>query len=82
MSKQMDQATIDLVFKVDDIPKKSFEKILKRDSFTKDQVTKACDLIEKMLMWNPHERITADKALKHPFFKWERAVINSKIRLY
>ncbi len=70
MSKQMDQATIDLVFKVDDIPKKSFEKILKRDSFTKDQVTKACDLIEKMLMWNPLKRSTADELLAHAFLDW------------
>lgn len=27
------------------------------------------DIIEKMLIYNPEERITAKQCLKHPFFK-------------
>lgn len=27
------------------------------------------DLISKMLLWDPTKRITADEAIKHPFFE-------------
>lgn len=27
-----------------------------------------CDLIKSMLTFNPHQRITAAKALEHPYF--------------
>ena len=31
----------------------------------------ALDLLDKMLRFDPHERITADEASKHPFFSIE-----------
>ena len=28
-----------------------------------------CDLVEKMMRWDPAERLTAEEALAHKFFK-------------
>lgn len=41
--------------------------------------SKALDLLSKMLVFNPKNRITVDEALKHPFFKkfYNEEVINS-----
>ena len=44
-------------------PKIPFNKIYK------DANPLALDLLEKMLVFNPHERITVDEALAHPYFK-------------
>lgn len=45
------------------LPKIPFNKIYK------DANPLALDLLDKMLMFNPHERITVDEALAHPYFK-------------
>jgi len=68
MSEDMPPETIDLIHKVDEIPKKDFSKIIPSE-YPKDQVRKAVDLLEKMLKWNPNKRLTAAEALRHPFFK-------------
>ena len=66
----MDQQTIDLVFKIDDMPKKQFSKLFgKFEEYEKTEIDKAAKLVDQMLKWNPKERITAEKALKDPFFK-------------
>jgi serine/threonine protein kinase len=44
-------------------PKIPFNKIYK------DANPLALDLLDKMLIFNPHERITVDEALAHPYFK-------------
>lgn len=70
MSRQIDQAKIDLVHKVDDMPKKNFIDILpKPDPYTTQDLVNAADLLTKMLDWVPSKRISCEDALKHTFFK-------------
>jgi len=69
MSKQMTEETIQLVHKLDDIPKKDFKTILPKDSMDDKTRAKAASLLEQLLRWNPHERISCEQALKHEFFK-------------
>lgn len=70
MSRQIDQAKIDLVHKVDDMPKKNFIDILpKPNTYTKQDLDDAADLLTKMLDWVPSKRISCEDALKHAFFK-------------
>ena len=70
MSRQIDQAKIDLVHKVDDMPKKNFTDILpKPNPYTKLDLDDAADLLTKMLDWVPSKRISCEDALKHAFFK-------------
>ena len=57
-----------MVHKVDDIPKQDFKKILSKN-YSKEEITLAADLIEKMLNWVPGKRISCEDALKHPFFR-------------
>jgi serine/threonine protein kinase len=70
MSRQIDQAKIDLVHKVDDMPKKNFIDILpKPNPYPKQDLDDAADLLTKMLDWVPSKRISCEDALKHAFFK-------------
>jgi hypothetical protein len=47
MSKQMDQQTIDLVFKIDDMPKKQFSKLFgKFEEYEKTEIDKAAKLVD------------------------------------
>lgn len=69
MSAQMTKDTINLVHRLDDIPKKDFKNILPKDSMSDKERIQAADLIDKLLKWNPSERLTCEQALKHDFFK-------------
>ena len=70
MSRQIDQAKIDLVHKVDDMPKKKFIDILPQtDAYSKPDLVNAADLLTKMLDWVPSKRISCEDALKHAFLK-------------
>ena len=70
MSRQIDQAKIDLVHKVDDMPKKKFIDILPQtDAYSKQDLVNAADLLTKMLDWVPSKRISCEDALKHAFLK-------------
>lgn len=71
MSRQIDQAKIDLVHKVDDMPKKNFIDILPQTgtTYTTQDLANAADLLTKMLDWVPSKRISCEDALKHAFFK-------------
>jgi serine/threonine protein kinase len=71
MSRQIDQAKIDLVHKVDDMPKKNFIDILTQTgtTYTTQDLANAADLLTKMLDWVPSKRISCEDALKHAFFK-------------
>lgn len=64
----MSRETINIVFKLDDIPKKDFKNILPKDLSLKDREL-ASDLLDHLLKWNPKERLTCDQALKHEFFR-------------
>ncbi len=68
MSDQMKPETVDLIFKIDNIPKKDFNKILPKE-FAKRDIDQASSLLERLLKWNPNERVTCEEALKHEFFK-------------
>jgi len=68
MSNSIQQNTIEMVHKIDDIPRKDFNKILPREAYQKDDIKQCADLIEKMLDWVPSKRISCDEALLHPFF--------------
>jgi len=52
MSEQMTKSTKELIYKIDNIPKKDFNKILPKD-YHRDDVKLAADLLEKMLKWSP-----------------------------
>ena len=69
MSPQISEQTVELVQKLDDIPRKDFKKILRPDLYSPKDVKNAADLISKMLEWIPKKRISCQEALKHPFFK-------------
>ena len=64
----MKQETVDLIYKIDNIPKKDFPKILPKE-FAKKDIDQASSLLEKLLKWNPKNRATCEEALKHEFFK-------------
>jgi serine/threonine protein kinase len=68
MSTQMTSETIKLVHRLDDIPKKEFKTVLPKDSMTDKERNSAGDLLEKLLRWDPNERLTCEQALKHEFF--------------
>jgi serine/threonine protein kinase len=69
MSKQIDENKIELVQKLDDMPRRDFKKLLPSSHYTAGDVVNAADLIEKMLDWVPSKRISCEEALKHPFFR-------------
>jgi len=69
MSKQIEPSKIALVHKVDDILKRDFKTILPADSYKKEDIAMAADLLDKMLYWVPSQRLSCEEALKHPFFK-------------
>lgn len=69
MSKQIDDTKIELVHRLDDMPRRDFKKILPGSHYTQADINLAADLIERMLDWVPHLRISCEEALKHPFFK-------------
>ena len=72
MSKQITSNTIELVHKLDDMPKRSLATILPYKDYQRRDIEEAADLISKMLCWVPSERISCEDALKHPFFKGVR----------
>lgn len=65
----MTKDTINLVHKLDDIPKKDFRTILPKN-LEENYKDLAADLLDGLLYWNPKDRMTCDKALKHDFFKY------------
>jgi hypothetical protein len=69
MSSQMSKDTINLVQKLDEIPKKDFKQILPKDHMTAKEREQVADLLDKLLKWIPYERIDCENALKHEFFK-------------
>jgi hypothetical protein len=69
MSSQMSKDTINLVHKLDEIPKKDFKQILPKDNMTAKEREQVADLLDKLLKWIPSERIDCENALKHEFFK-------------
>jgi serine/threonine protein kinase len=69
MSSQMSKDTINLVHKLDEIPKKDFKQILPKDNMTAKEREHVADLLDKLLKWIPSERIDCENALKHEFFK-------------
>ena len=69
MSTQMTKDTINLVHKLDDIPKKDFKLILPKDHMSAKEREQAADLLDQLLKWVPSERIDCEHALKHDFFK-------------
>ena len=40
-----------------------------RSRYSREDIVQAADLIEKCLRWVPKERISAQDALSHPFFR-------------
>ena len=69
MSKQIANNTVELVHKLDDMPKKSFQQILPFKDYSKKDIEESADLIQKLLKWVPQDRISCEEALRHPFFK-------------
>lgn len=65
----MSKDTINLVHKLDEIPKKDFKQILPKDNMTAKEREQVADLLDKLLKWIPSERIDCENALKHEFFK-------------
>jgi hypothetical protein len=53
MSKQIDDTKIELVHKIDDIPRRDFRKLIPDKYYKKQDIENAADLIEKMLDWVP-----------------------------
>ena len=68
MSDQMTEATVNLIYKIDNIPRKDFTKILPKE-YAKKDIEHAADLLTKMLAWSPKDRLSCEEALRHDFFK-------------
>jgi len=60
MSSSMPKDTINLVHRLDDIPKKDFRSILPKDSLSALERDQCADLLERLLRWDPHERVSCD----------------------
>ena len=71
MSKQMTDSTVELVHKLDDIKKRDFKTIIPSQAYSKEDIKRASDLLEKLLDWVPSKRYSCEQALKHAFFKSE-----------
>lgn len=67
MSELIPKPVIDLVHKLDDMPRVEFSKIIPSD-YDKRDIEQAADLMDKMLKWVPKERCSCKEALAHPFF--------------
>ena len=67
MSDLISKPVIDLVHKLDDMPRVDLRKIIPKD-YNKRDVEEASDLMDQMLKWVPSERLTCKEALAHPFF--------------
>lgn len=65
----MDEAKVELVQRLDDMPRWDFRKVLPGVYYKEAEIANAADLIEKMLDWVPSQRITCEDALRHAFFK-------------
>ncbi len=65
MSKQIDDAKIELVHRLDDMPRQDIRKILPHKSYKNEDIALAADLIEKMIDWVPSKRISCEEALRH-----------------
>jgi hypothetical protein len=63
MSKQIDQAKIELIQSIDDIPKRSFKEMFSNLGYNDKDVELAADLVNKMLLWVPKDRISCVDAL-------------------
>jgi DNA-directed RNA polymerase specialized sigma54-like protein len=60
MSSQIDDTKIELVQKLDDMPKRDFKKVLPQVHYQPADLAQAADLIEKMLDWVPSQRISCE----------------------
>jgi glycogen synthase kinase 3 beta len=56
--------------KVKDLPSIDLKVVFPTKHYSNSEILKAADLARQMLEWNPSKRITAKKALEHPFFKF------------
>jgi serine/threonine protein kinase len=74
----MNENNIELVHKLDDMPKKPFFHILPHQAYDNNELKYAADLLEEMLKWVPTERISCEKALNHKFFKMANIQPHSK----
>lgn len=55
---------------VQEIPAIDLKMVFPSKDYSNSEINKAANLAKSMLEWNPHKRITAGDALKHPFFKF------------
>lgn len=78
MSEQITPNTVELVQKLDDMPVQKFDLILPYKDYAPVDIREASDLLSKMLKWAPKERIDCKEALKHPFFKGVKELIEDK----
>lgn len=69
MSKQITEAKIELVQRLDNIQKTDFTKVIQSEHYAQKDIELAAKLLDKMLMWVPSQRISCLEALNDPFFK-------------
>ena len=69
ISPQLTQNTIEMVHKIDDMPKLDLSKVLPFKDYSGEDIDMAADLIGKMLKWVPSQRIDCENALNHKFFQ-------------
>jgi hypothetical protein len=65
MSKQIDSNKIELVHRLDDMPRRDIKTILPEGYYDQRDIDLAANLIERMLDWVPSNRITCEEALRH-----------------
>jgi len=70
LSSMVEDRVLKIVRKSPPLPAMDFRKLFSASgAYTQEEVAEAADLVKAMLKWVPQERISADHAMRHPFFR-------------
>lgn len=70
-SQLIDKSLMRLLRKIGDVDRKPLQNVLSiiENVYGRQDLAEASDLLEKIILWTPSDRISAKDALKHPFFE-------------
>jgi serine/threonine protein kinase len=68
MASNIPKTTLKMLKQLEEFERKDIGSLIP-SSYNKRDIKQVVDLIEKMLEWDPKERITAEEAIHHEFFR-------------